>query len=265
MRLLLFLYFLFFVDCAWSQSEASHHEDYFVTRDGVKLYYEITGEGDPVLLVHGFVVNSQSWKKSAVYKDLITEGHKVIILDLRGNGKSDKPQRQTSYTNDAEAKDIMQLMDKLKMDAYKVVGYSRGSIIASRLLVLDKRVSRVVLGGMGADFTNPEWPRRILFYRALMGEPVEELKGFIDYVKTSGLDQKALAYMQYGQPSTSAAELLEVKKPVLVICGTADEDNGSSKTLASMIPSSTYLRVPGDHNNTVNTEAFSQAVIQFLK
>ena len=49
---------------------------------------------------------------------------------------------------------------------------------------------------MGAEFTNPEWPRRIMFYSALMGEDVPELKSMVEYVQKSGLDQLALAYQQ---------------------------------------------------------------------
>ena len=57
------------------------------------------------------------------------------------------------------------LMQMLGIDEYGVVGYSRGSIITARLLVLDKRISKAVMGGIGIDFTNPEWPRRIMFYK----------------------------------------------------------------------------------------------------
>src|SRR6185369_1258295 len=98
------------------------------------------------------------WKKTALYNDLLAAGYRVIILDQRGNGKSDKPDNEAGYANDAEAKDIMGLMTALKVNSYNVVGYSRGSIITARLLVLDSRVKRAVMGGMGLDFTNPDWP-----------------------------------------------------------------------------------------------------------
>lgn len=238
----------------------------FKSFDDTKIYYEVSGAGYPVLLVHGFITNSESWKRSALYADLAAAGYKVIIADLRGNGRSGKPHDPEAYENDAEAMDLMVLADKLGLTKYSVVGYSRGAIIASRLLVLDKRVSNIVLGGMGADFTNPEWPRRIMFYKALSGEPVPELAGVVKRVKDDPtLDQLALAYMQKAQPSTSRAELGKVKKPVLVICGDKDEDNGSSKELAALIPKSTYKRVPGVHNDTARSKDFSMEIIAFLK
>ncbi len=238
--------------------------NYFSSFDGTKIYYEVRGAGKPVLLVHGFIVNSNSWKRAALYTDLLNAGYKVVILDLRGNGKSDKPHDSTAYENDAEAKDIMHLMDLLKINQYAAVGYSRGSIITARLLVLDKRVQDAVLGGMGADFTNPEWPRRIMFYHALRGDSVPELKGLVDYVQQQKLDQLALAYLQRSQPSTSKEELHKVQQPVLVISGDKDADNGSAGELAKLLPNSSVATTPGDHNHAASTPEFSKEVIKFL-
>lgn len=246
------------------QAQDADSSKYFKSFDGVTIHYQVKGKGFPVLLVHGFVVNGESWKRTALYKDLIGGGYQVIIADLRGNGKSDKPHDETAYLNDAEAKDLMQLVTRLGIKKYAAVGYSRGAIITSRLLMLDKRVTKAVLGGMGAAFTNPDWPRRLMFYRALSGENVLELEGFITYVKESGLDQQALALMQKGQPSTSKEAFSRNTKPVLVICGDHDEDNGSSEDLFKMIPKAQYKRPPGEHNNAVQTQEFSNSIIDFL-
>jgi len=238
---------------------------YFKSFDGTKIYYEVRGTGEPVLLVHGFIVNGQSWKRTELYKDLLAQGYKVIILDQRGNGFSDKPHDSTAYDNDAEAKDIMALMKLLNIKNYSAVGYSRGSIIVSRLLVLDKNIKKAVMGGMGAEFTNPQWPRRIMFYHALRGDSVPELKAMVDNVKKQGLDQQALAYLQRSQPSTSKEELGKVKQPVLIICGDKDSDNGSAKELADLFKHPTYKITPGDHGGASRTKEFSTEVISFLK
>ena len=184
---------------------------------------------------------------------------------MRGNGKSDKPHDSLAYDNDAEAKDIMLLMDKLSIKEYAAVGYSRGSIITARLLVLDNRVKTAVIGGMGTDFTNPEWPRRKMFYRAMMGDDIPELKGAVEYVKQQGLDQLAQAYLQRSQPSTSKETLAKIKQPVLVICGDKDSDNGSASELAKLLPNSSYISVPGDHNHAAATPEFANEVKLFFK
>ena len=267
------VFLLLLISClsASSQNTSSQNQpltdtgSFFKSFDGTKIYYEVRGTGEPVLLVHGFIVNGQSWKRTELYKDLLNAGYKVIILDQRGNGFSDKPHDSTAYDNDAEAKDIMALMKLLSIKNYSAVGYSRGSIIVARLLILDKNIKKAVMGGMGAEFTNPEWPRRIMFYHALRGDSVPELKAMVDNVKKQGLDQQALAYLQRSQPSTSKEELGKVKQPVLIICGDKDSDNGSAKELADLFKHPTYKVTPGDHGGASRTKEFSTEVISFLK
>jgi len=248
-----------------TQGHGSSDTSFFYTSfDGVKIHYEVHGKGRPVLLLHGFMGSAASWKKTALYQDLLQSGYMLVVPDLRGNGQSDKPHNADAYSNDAEAKDLVGLMEQLNLARYAVVGYSRGSIITARLLVLDKRVEKAVMGGMGADFTNPNWPRRIMFYRALSGDTVPELAGMVKYVHESGLDQVALACQQKEQPSTSKEELGRVSQPVLVICGDKDIDNGNADTLASLIPHAVRATVPGDHGGAVRTPEFSREVMVFL-
>lgn len=264
-RLPLLTLFLLLQIFSVAQTNATDTGSFFKSFDGTKIYYEVKGSGEPVLLVHGFIVNGQSWKRTELYKDLLSAGYKVIILDQRGNGFSDKPHDSTAYDNDAEAKDIIGLMKFLKLKKYSAVGYSRGSIIVARLLVLDKNIKSVVMGGMGAEFTNPLWPRRIMFYHALRGDSVPELQAMVQNVKKQGLDQQALAYLQRSQPSTSKEELAKVKQSVLIICGDKDSDNGSAKELADLFKHPTYKITPGDHGGASRTKEFSTEVISFLK
>ena len=263
-KLVLLILFLFLFTNAEieAQTDSSH---YYKATDGINIYYEVKGTGYPVVLVHGFIVTSSNWKKSPMYLDLLNAGYKVIIMDLRGNGKSDKPHLAAAYENDAQSKDIMGIVSELGIKNYDLIGYSRGSIIAARLLVLDKRVHKTILGGMGAEFTNPEWPRRIQFYHALMGDSVPELKAMVQNVQKSGLDQLALAYQQKEQPATSKEALGKVKKQVLVICGDKDKDNGSGKELAALMLNAKFIEVPGVHNNAASTKEFSNAVLGFIK
>jgi hypothetical protein len=120
------------------------------------------------------------------------------------------------------------------------------------------------MGGMGADFTNPEWPRRKMFYRALMGDTVQQLAEMINYVKSSGLDRIALAYQQKDQPTASQEELSKLKNNILVICGDNDNDDGSAAQLSLLIPNGFLIKVPGTHNTVSQSKEFSDKVLQFL-
>jgi len=239
---------------------------YFTSFDSTKIYYEVKGTGYPVLLVHGFSGTGQGWKNCVVYNDLLNAGYKVIILDQRGNGRSDKPHTDSAYAHDAEAKDIIGLMTFLNVANYDAVGYSRGSIITSRLLMLDKRLRKAVMGGMGDAYTSPNWPRRVHAYLSLMGDTtLHDVDDMMKYIHSQHFDNLALAMQQKYQPSTSPAQLAAVKIPVLIIRGTEDKENGSETGLNKLIAGSALVYVPGNHNTAIRTPEFSKAVLNFIK
>jgi pimeloyl-ACP methyl ester carboxylesterase len=250
---------------------AAEGEHFYRSFDGTNIHYQVRGSGPAVLLIHGFTVTGDSWKDGKVYGALLANGFKVILVDLRGNGLSDKPQRLEDYANDAEARDLKILIGNLKLKSYSAVGYSRGAIIAAKLLVLDPRVSKAVLGGMGLAFTDPNWQLPRQAYRALMGGSEPQLDWLIKRVKDAGLDPKIQAYIQLGQPSASAAELSAVKRPVLVICGAQDDScnkhdasAGSAQELASLIPGARTVVLPGDHKDVWLSQDLASNIIAFL-
>ena len=247
-------------------SQSADGGNYFTSIDSTKIYYEVKGSGYPVILVHGFSGTGRGWKTCAVYNDLLNAGYKVILIDQRGNGRSDKPHTDAGYANDAEAKDIMGLMASLGIKQYDAVGYSRGSIITSRLLILDKHLHKAVMGGMGDDYTNPDWPRRVHAYRALMGDTtLHDVDDMMKYIHSQHFDELTLALQQKYQPSTSPAELALIKIPVLIVRGTEDNTGGSETSLNKLIPGSAVAYVPGDHNAAQRTPEFGDAVAEFLK
>jgi pimeloyl-ACP methyl ester carboxylesterase len=237
----------------------------FESFDGVQIAYTDEGEGEPILLLHGFINSRKSWDKTALKKDLIDSGYRVIIPDLRGNGDSDKPQKEEAYKNDAEIKDLVLLIDYLKIETYKAIGYSRGSIVLAKLLTEDKRIEKAVLGGMGIDFTNADWDRRIMFAKAFDGDVNEVTKGAVDYAKSINADLRSLHLQQKYQPVTTVKELNKIQISVLVICGDKDADNGNAQELSDAFKTGSLKRVPGDHNGTYKTADFSLAILQFLE
>ena len=254
--------------CLLILNQCSAAEDtahFYTAPDGIKIYYETHGSGYPVVLLHGFMGTAQGWKKGGLYGSLLAAGYQVILVDLRGNGSSGKPKDCDGFANDAEAKDVMGIISALDIHRYTALGYSRGSIITARLLVLDERVEQAVIGGMGTGFTDPNWPRRDMFYKALSGEKVPELADMVANAKKNRLDIKALACQQKEQPSTSKADLATVRKRVLVVCGDKDSDNGNAKDLADIFVMSSFVTVPGDHGAASLTPEFAKAVLDWLK
>ena len=256
---------LFLISCNCKSQEESKKD--FLSFDGTKIAYTDNGNGKIVLLIHGFIVDgNRNWGKSELKQQLIDEGYRVVIPDLRGNGDSDKPVNENAYKNGAEIKDLIALIDHLKADNYMAIGYSRGSIVLANLLTKDKRITKAVIGGMGIGFTNPNWDRRIEFGNVFSGrsEPNEMTRGAVEFAKDIDVNFKIMGYLQDYQPETSIAELNNIKVETLVICGDKDLDNGNPKELQEQLPNSKLSIVSGDHMSTPFSKEFAESIIQFL-
>jgi len=99
---------------------------YFETNDGVPIYYEDRGEGDPILLIHGWTMNSTYWWQHNV-DALVEAGHQVVAMDLRGHGKSGKT--DAGHTLAQYARDVRALIDHLGIDGVTPVGWSMGTAV----------------------------------------------------------------------------------------------------------------------------------------
>jgi pimeloyl-ACP methyl ester carboxylesterase len=252
------LILLFFCATNFAQTK------YFNSFDDTKIAYTDEGKGKPVLLIHGFINTRKSWDKTELKKDLLAKGYRVIAPDLRGNGDSDKPHDDDAFSKDAEVMDLLFLMAELRITKYHAVGYSRGSIVLAKLLTQTRKIKKAVLGGMGADFTNRNWKRRIMFRDAFDGEITEETQGAVDYAKSINADLKCLYLQQKHQPITTKRQLQVIIAKVLVLAGDQDKDNGDPEELSKAIRKSKVQIIKGDHNGTYKTEAFSNAVLSFF-
>lgn len=123
--------------------------DQFFDADGVRIRYVDVGEGYPVILPHGFALDIEmNWALTGLLESLPGE-FRLIALDLRGHGKSDKPGESDGYGREF-VNDVLRLMDHLGIGQAYVVGYSMGGRIALRLLTEHPdRIRAAVLGGSG--------------------------------------------------------------------------------------------------------------------
>lgn len=271
------LFSLLFSGCGNDQAEANALSEVpvvepatitdksFTSHDGVTIAFTDEGNGEPVLLLHGFINDGSAWEKTVLKQQLLAAGYRVIVPDQRGNGRSAKPQNPEAYANDAEVKDLMALADHLQLDKYTALGYSRGAIVLAKLLTQDDRIQRAIIGGMGIDFTNPEWARRKLFAAAFNGQPTTETQEAVDYAKSINADLRSLYLQQEYQPVTTPEALRTVSIPVLVIAGKEDKDNGDPGKLERLFPSGKLAIVPGNHNDTYKSMVFAAAVMAFVK
>src|SRR3989449_5813642 len=122
--------------------------------DGIRLRYEVNGpdNGTPIVAVHGFASDYRlNWVGTRWQETLTNAGFRVIGLDCRGHGHSDKPHDEAAYAVENMAGDVVRLLDHLDIRSANYLGYSMGGRIGLEV-VLDfpDRVQRAVLGGIGA-------------------------------------------------------------------------------------------------------------------
>ncbi len=99
-----------------------------IDNDGVEIHVEVTGEGRPVVLLHGFPDTGRLWRHQV--EALAAAGFKVIVPDLRGYGKSGKPEGVDAYSLLYLAGDVLAVLDHLEVDRAHVVGHDWGSALA---------------------------------------------------------------------------------------------------------------------------------------
>lgn len=124
---------------------SSHADTLFFDSNGVTIAYRQVGNGEPVLLLHGYTMSSNMWQGSALLNSL-AKNHQVISIDLRGHGLSDKPTTTADY-GPKVGQDVIALLDHLNIAKVHLVGFSMGSYVVGRLLVSNpERIATATLG-----------------------------------------------------------------------------------------------------------------------
>ncbi|WP_036259751.1 alpha/beta fold hydrolase [Methylocapsa aurea] len=229
--------------------------------------------GEPILLIHGFASNhAVNWYFPQWVKALTEAGRRVIALDNRGHGRSEKFYDPAAYAIQTMAEDARALLDHLRIEAADVMGYSMGAQITAFLAKSHPdRVRSAILGGVGHHLVDgaglPAGIADAMEARSLedLADPMQRLfRGFAEATKS---DLKALAACRRGSRQVlSAEELGQIDRPVLIATGTEDEVAGDAHRLAAMFPAARALDIPGrDHNRAVGDNVYKKGVIEFLE
>jgi pimeloyl-ACP methyl ester carboxylesterase len=239
--------------------------------DGVRLHYEVHGpeQGAPLVVVHGFASDYRlNWVGTRWQEALVGAGFRVLGLDCRGHGHSDKPHDSAAYAIGIMGRDVTRLLDHVEVESAGYLGYSMGARIGLQLVMdAPERVKRAVLGGIGAS--GPIRSEDAIAEAFLRGEPGDDpiAQSFFRFASARPTnDLKALAACIKGlQPEWDPARLSAIRTPILVVAGDRDELAPDAPELVELIPSSRLVTIPGrDHMGAVPAREFKQAAIDFL-
>ncbi len=238
----------------------------------IEIAFLDEGEGEPIVLVHGFASNKEvNWVYPGWVSALTRAGRRVIALDNRGHGASTKLYDPAAYHSGIMAEDVRALIDHLGLPRADVMGYSLGARIAALLaLAHPERVRAAVLGGLGIHLVEgaglPQTIAEALEAptRADVSDPTGHT--FRAFAEQTRSDLRALAACIRGSRQTlSRDEVGRITVPVLVAAGGKDQIAGSSEQLAALVSGAQALVIPGrDHMLAVGDKVFKAGVLDFL-
>ena len=269
---------------------------YIITEDEVELFYQDWGAGRPVILIHGWPLNSDMWEKQALF--LAEHGLRVITYDRRGFGRSDQPWGDYDY--DTLADDLNSIIDSLELEDVTLVGFSMGGGEVARYLSLygSERVSSAVLVSAVTPFLlktddNPDGVDAKVFdgieeqirkdrpaflhdfgpkfygrtmVKHTVSEPVLE---WTQEMALTGSLRATLACANSWATTDFREDLKKIDIPVLVIHGTSDGtvpiDNSARRTI-KLLPNGTLSEYDGEPHGLYLTAAdrLNQELLTFI-
>jgi pimeloyl-ACP methyl ester carboxylesterase len=241
---------------------------------GLRIAYETSGEGDPVLLIHGFASSRiQNWRATAWYKTLTDAGFRAIAFDCRGHGESDKPPDPSLYGYDKMAVDALAVLNAVRVESAHIIGYSMGGHLGIELLMSHPRsIRKLVIAGVGETYLRGQFNRRFAIADAILEPDIDRItnpiaRGFRTFAGQPGKDREALAACMRGdRKAYTAKDLVHATRPVLVVCGEKDETSGAPGPLAAAFPDARAVIIPGrEHMSAAGDKVTKQAVISFLR
>jgi pimeloyl-ACP methyl ester carboxylesterase len=249
----------------------------FSSWDGIEIAYQRWGgptRPPPVVLHHGFAADANAnWVVPGVLDALLAAGRHVIAPDARGHGRSEKPHDPACYGEQHMARDLGRMVDLIGATQLDLVGYSMGAIVSLIFSSDDKRVRRLVVGGVGSGVIECGGVDR----RAISNESIIEALSIEDpstlkdqranafraLADAFGADRRALV-AQARSVYRGRIALERISAPTLVLAGDEDPLAVRPRVLAHALPDATLRTIPGNHIAAVADPRFAQFIVDFL-
>lgn len=250
-----------------------------ISKDRI-IFYQIHGDGEPIVLLHGFMGSSKRWYNLGYINELM-ESFKVISIDSLGHGNSSKPTDPKLYDNELRANDVISILDTLSINKAHFFGFSMGGEIAFAIgKYHQQRVLSLVIGSIHVL-------QRTEHFTTYINEQIEWLKlGMENYIdkreevlgtklahtiQTQLLenDKDALvANLMSARENKGMEDILsELSLPILLYVGEKDELYAGVKKCYQILPNASFISLPGlNHSESFEKRnLILPQIIDFLK
>lgn len=221
----------------------------FVNNRGLKIYYEVEGEGSPIVLHHGFTSSLEIWKLLG-YTDSLKKDFKLIMLDSRGHGRSEKPLDVDAYSILNRVKDITTILDELEIKKAHYFGYSMGGWVGFGMAHYAlERVKSFVIGA-AHPYPDNSWES----FRDVTGKDQEDFIVALETVLEERISSEvrplildnnleALVALAQNRPSLESV-LPQLRNPCMLFVGEGDSRCQAVRACAAQLYDATFVSFP---------------------
>ena len=233
--------------------------------NGVKIWYAVFGHGQPVLLLHGGLANSNYWGNLI---PALSNDYQVVVMDSRGHGRSSRSSEPLGY--DLMASDVLALMDFLKLDKAAIIGWSDGAIIGLDIAIHHpERLTKLFAFAANSDPDGVADVSQSQVFNAYIARAKAEYQNLSPTPAEYDSFMAQVTKMWETQPHFSAENLHGIRTTTWIVDGDHDEAIKRSNTLfmADQIPGSGLLIQPKVSHFSFLQDAtqFNADVLHFLK
>ncbi len=218
-----------------------------VNNQGIRIQYSLAGDGSPLVMQHGFYGSTVDWWAYG-YVEELKQTYRLIIIDARGHGASDKPHEPEAYELSLRVADIVSVLDHLRLDKVNYLGYSMGGWIGYGMaLHAPDRIEASIIGGAqpyGISFANG---------REILAQGIEAWVNVIaewgpysaeDLERVRENDVEALI-AAFQDRSDISDDLTKMDMPCLLYAGSSDSQAPEMEQWAAQLPRAKFLSIPG--------------------
>jgi pimeloyl-ACP methyl ester carboxylesterase len=221
----------------------------FATNNGVRIHYEVEGQGEPLVLQHGFSSDLSDWR-TVGYVDALRDTYQCILIDARGHGQSDKPHDPEAYELINKVKDVFAVLDDIGIEKAHYWGYSMGGVIGLSVATNGgERFRSVVMGGAAPGPRDEVAGARLENYLAGLDAGLESMAASMPperrerFLKNDPLALRATVIATQSDPVMNMDDPIA---PILFYNGGADPSIPRARAMASKTPPSVRYEEIGD-------------------